>query len=82
MVFLVTKKKSNDVTDLIRDIVEQQGGNQLRLKPGPKKDLLGNPAEGKKKHLVILYSCNGVMNRKCFKDADPVFLDINTINLT
>jgi len=71
---LGNEKKSRDVTDLMQEIVAQQGGHQLRLKAGPKKDILGNPAEGKKKHLVILYSCNGVVNRKCFKDTDPVFL--------
>jgi len=65
--------KSRDVTDLVRDIVMQQGGNQLRLKAGPKKDLLGNPAEGKKKHLAFVYTCNGVVKRRTFKDADPIF---------
>jgi len=47
-------KHSKDVTGVLRDLVKQQGGAQLVLKAGPKKEIFGNPAEGKKKHLSII----------------------------
>jgi len=72
------EKHSKDVTAVLRELVKQQGGSQLVLKAGPKKDVFGNPAEGKKKHLSIIFSCNGKMRRMTLKDNDPVNIDINS----
>jgi len=72
------EKHSKDITVILRDLVKQQGGNKLVLAAGPKKETFGNPAEGKKKHLTIIFSCNGRMRRLTFKDNDPVNIDINS----
>jgi len=72
------EKHCKDVTVILRDLVKQQGGNKLVVAAGPKKEIFGNPAEGKKKHLTIIFSCNGRMRRLTFKDNDPVSIDINS----
>jgi len=72
------EKHCKDVTSILKDLVKQQGGAQLVIKAGPKKDVFGNPAEGKRKHLAIIFSCDGKMRRATFKDNDPVRININS----
>jgi hypothetical protein len=71
---LKNEKKCKDVTQIIQDVVKQQGGKSLFLKEGPKKALFGNPAEGRKKQLIVVYSVNGEIFRKTFNEDEKVVI--------
>eukprot|EP01125_Pyxidicula_operculata_P004740 TRINITY_DN1774_c1_g1_i2.p1 TRINITY_DN1774_c1_g1~~TRINITY_DN1774_c1_g1_i2.p1 ORF type:complete len:1193 (+),score=364.73 TRINITY_DN1774_c1_g1_i2:6-3584(+) len=68
--------KTIDVTAKLKQIIQQQGGNQLMLSAGSKKQIFGDPAPKKKKHiqLIVSYSVNGQFKSKIFEDEDAVLL--------
>lgn len=71
---LKNSKRCKDVTQICQDVVKQQGGRSLFLKEGPKKTLFGNPAEGKRKQLNIVFTVGGDIKRMTFEDEDAVIL--------
>jgi len=76
-------KKCIDVTDAIRKIVQEQGGNSLTLRAETKCKLPGfsDPSskyQRKKNSLVIVYSVNGTVHTKTFRDNEAVYLDAKT----
>eukprot|EP01130_Rhizamoeba_saxonica_P004512 TRINITY_DN1841_c0_g1_i1.p1 TRINITY_DN1841_c0_g1~~TRINITY_DN1841_c0_g1_i1.p1 ORF type:complete len:875 (+),score=207.28 TRINITY_DN1841_c0_g1_i1:343-2625(+) len=75
---LGSPKKCKEITLQLQQIVMTQGGDQLILKGEKKSQLFGNPAEGKKKQLEIVFSANGVVKRRTFKDSDYVELNADS----
>eukprot|EP01125_Pyxidicula_operculata_P003056 TRINITY_DN1321_c0_g2_i1.p1 TRINITY_DN1321_c0_g2~~TRINITY_DN1321_c0_g2_i1.p1 ORF type:complete len:1345 (-),score=395.48 TRINITY_DN1321_c0_g2_i1:173-4207(-) len=71
------EKYSIEITDKLKDLMVQMGGI-ITLKPGTKKDLFGNPAPGKRKHIVIVYTINGELKRKTFDENDAIVLDMSS----
>jgi len=65
-----------DVTQIVQDVVKQQGSQQLILHAGTKANLFGNPSKTllKKKKLLIVFSYKGNMHTKIFADTDAVHL--------
>lgn len=65
-----------DVASQLQYIVEMQGGKELNLAAGTKQNLPGfiDPAKGRKKNLIIIYSVSGIIKTKTFKDEDIVTL--------
>jgi len=76
---LQNNKHRIDVTEKLRQIVTQQGGNQLILHPGSKEQLLGQPytkkpLAKKKIQLHIMYSAKGSVKEVSFDEKDAVTL--------
>jgi len=71
---LTSKSKSKDVTEVLQQIIKGQGGKQLILRAEPKSTIFGNPAEGRRKQLDIVYSDNGNIKRQLYQDNDGVIL--------
>jgi len=68
-----------DVTQVVQDIVKQQGGAQLVLNAGSKAPVFGDPARIlKKRKLLLVYSLKGSICSKVFQDADPIKLPETT----
>jgi len=71
---LDSRTKSKDVTEVLKNIVKNQGGNQLVLYSEPKSIIFGNPAERRRKKLEIVFSNNGAIKKRIYNDNDPVTL--------
>jgi len=66
---------NSDVTQVVQDIVKQQGGTQLVLNAGPKTNIFGNPTKSsKKRQLMLVYSVRGTIFQKVFMESDPIKL--------
>jgi len=63
-----------DVTQIVQEIVKQQGGKQLLLNAGSKTNTFGNPSKSKKKQLMLVYSVKGVMKSELFNENDAIKL--------
>jgi len=63
-----------DVTQIVQEIVKQQGGKQLLLNSGSKTNMFGNPSKSKNKQLMLVYSIKGVMKTEVFNDVDAIKL--------
>eukprot|EP01127_Copromyxa_protea_P018537 TRINITY_DN5860_c0_g1_i2.p1 TRINITY_DN5860_c0_g1~~TRINITY_DN5860_c0_g1_i2.p1 ORF type:complete len:1195 (-),score=248.51 TRINITY_DN5860_c0_g1_i2:56-3478(-) len=71
---LEKEKTTLDVTEKLKEIVQEQGGS-LTLAKGSKGKLFGNPNILSKKQLLIVYSVNGNVKRKIFSDTEAIHLD-------
>eukprot|EP01125_Pyxidicula_operculata_P009090 TRINITY_DN3008_c0_g1_i1.p1 TRINITY_DN3008_c0_g1~~TRINITY_DN3008_c0_g1_i1.p1 ORF type:complete len:435 (-),score=115.83 TRINITY_DN3008_c0_g1_i1:114-1418(-) len=68
-----------DVTEQLKKVTKQQGGGQLIIDEGTKVPLFGiDPCPTKEKTLVILYSINGNVKSKHYKDVEPVELNAHS----
>lgn len=72
-------KRCIDVTQALQNIVSQSGGNMCVLPSGPKSSMPGfiNPAKGKSKQLMIVYSAKGVVRTKTWGEKDEVKINLN-----
>jgi len=64
--------QSKDVTQIVQEIVKDQGG-QLLLKAGSKEPIFGS-VKTKTLQLLIVYSQNSTVYTRIFQDTDPVCL--------
>jgi len=70
---------SIDVTQMLREVVMNQGGSQLILNHGSKESIFGIPKKTKQRFLMIIYSFNGNIQTVVFEDIDAVRIGKTTI---
>jgi len=61
-----------DITQTLREIVINQGGDQLLLNAGSKESIFGVPKKTKSRQILISYSFNGNIYTNISEDSDPV----------